>query len=124
MPPRGHHIRAWRKHRGLSQKKLAAHIGIKPATLSAIESGEKSYDQPFLEATAFALKCSVGELLMIEPRAPLLWGPGHDESIERLFMDAWKRLDPRAKVAFMEIALLLSPPPEEGPPEEPRPRGK
>lgn len=63
----GHHLLAWREHRGLTQAELAARIGIARSYLTKIERGDRRYDQPFLEAAAEALGCTVRDLLSREP---------------------------------------------------------
>lgn len=40
-----HFIRQWRKHRGLSQEKLAERLGMSAANLSRVESGKQPYTQ-------------------------------------------------------------------------------
>lgn len=64
-----HFIRAWRKHRGLSQVQLAERIGINQGNLSRIEKGTRKYDQEFLERAAEALGCAPADLLRTDPQA-------------------------------------------------------
>lgn len=66
----GHHLLAWRKHRGLTQAELAARIGIARSYLTKIEGGDRRYDQPFLERAAAALGCTVQDLLSRAPEEP------------------------------------------------------
>lgn len=61
-------IRSWRKHRRLTLKELAIHVGINSSTLSRIETGKIAYTQPVLEALAKALRCEPADLLMRDPR--------------------------------------------------------
>ena len=63
MAGQGHHLKAWRKYRGLTQEQLAERIGIARSYLTKIERGDRRYDQPFLEAAADALRCSVADLV-------------------------------------------------------------
>ena len=65
-----HHIRQWRKHRGLTQEQLAERIGIARSYLTKIERGSRRYDQPFLEAAAEALRCEPSQLIDVDPTAP------------------------------------------------------
>lgn len=65
-----HFIREWRKFRGLNQEQLAERIGIGKPYVSKIETGKRRYDQPFLEAAAAALNCSVADLLVRDPTDP------------------------------------------------------
>lgn len=62
-----HFIKAWRKHRGLTQEQLAERIGYDRTYISKIEKGSKRYDQPFLEAMADALGCQPADLIMRDP---------------------------------------------------------
>jgi transcriptional regulator with XRE-family HTH domain len=74
MAKKPHYIREWRKHRGLTQEQLAERIGITRSYLTKIENGARRYDQPFLEATAEALRCEPGDLVMRGPSQPeALW---------------------------------------------------
>jgi transcriptional regulator with XRE-family HTH domain len=68
------YIREWREHRGLSLRKLAARIEVRPgeelisfASLGRIERGEQPYSQPILEEVAFALNVTVSMLLERDP---------------------------------------------------------
>lgn len=62
-----HFIRAWRKHRGLTQASLAGRLGIDRSHLSNIETGRRRYDQRFLEAAAVALGCAPADLISRDP---------------------------------------------------------
>lgn len=66
----GHFIREWRKHRRRTQVQLAEQMGMARSYLSLIESGQRRYDQPFLEAAAEALNCSPADLIMRNPADP------------------------------------------------------
>lgn len=69
-----HFIKAWRKHRGYSQGKLAEIIGTSVPNLSRIETGAQPYTQDFLEACAEALMIDAASLIMRDPEAPeLIW---------------------------------------------------
>lgn len=63
-----HFLKAWRKHRGLNQERLAERIGVTREYISMIERGERQYDQKFLEAAAVALSCSPAELIVRDPK--------------------------------------------------------
>lgn len=74
MAGQGHHLKAWRKYRGLTQEQLAERIGIARSYLTKIERGDRRYDQPFLEAAADALRCSVADIIMRDPTdSEALW---------------------------------------------------
>ena len=70
MAKKPHYIREWRKHRGLTQDQLAERIGIGRSYLTKIENGARRYDQPFLEAAAFALCCEPGDIITRAPTDP------------------------------------------------------
>jgi transcriptional regulator with XRE-family HTH domain len=65
-PPR-HFIRAWRKHRHLTQEQLASRVEMSTASISQLENGHQGYSQSTLEALAEALSCQPGDLLMRDP---------------------------------------------------------
>jgi transcriptional regulator with XRE-family HTH domain len=74
MAGQGHHLRAWRKYRELTQEQLAERIGIARSYLTKIERGDRRYDQPFLEAAADALRCSPADLITRDPTdSEALW---------------------------------------------------
>jgi transcriptional regulator with XRE-family HTH domain len=60
-------IREWRKHRGLTQERLADRIGMSNGNLSMIERGETGYTQATLEILAEALQCEPADLLVRNP---------------------------------------------------------
>jgi len=62
-----HHIRGWRKYRGLTQEQLASRLGVATSSVSQLETGKQGYSQPMLEAIAEALSCSVTDLLGVDP---------------------------------------------------------
>lgn len=69
-----HHIRSWRKARGLTQKQLAERMESKPGeqlmsyvTVSNIERGEQSPTLEQLNAFALALDVSVSDLIENDP---------------------------------------------------------
>lgn len=63
------HIKAWRKHRGLSQIQLSERVGITQGALSDLENGRFAYTQPMLEAIADALNCQPWDLIWRPPGA-------------------------------------------------------
>lgn len=67
---RRHFIAQWRRHRNLSQERLADQLGLSAATLSRIENGYIPYGQDFLEAVADALRCEPGDLITRNPETP------------------------------------------------------
>lgn len=65
-----HYIRRWREAKGLSQEALADAVGRERSYVSRIENGARKYDQPFLEAAAGVLGCTVVDLLARDPSDP------------------------------------------------------
>lgn len=63
-----HFIRAWRKYRRLTQEQLAERAELTSGAISQLENGIINYTQPTLEALAYALNCSPGDLLSRDPR--------------------------------------------------------
>lgn len=63
-------IRQWRKHRGLTQERLADRIGMSSGNLSNIETAKQGYTQDQIEAIADALNCDVVDLLIRDPSTP------------------------------------------------------
>ena len=55
-------IKIWRKHRGINQKSLAEMVGIRPAYLSQIETGERDGSVQVLRKIASALKVDLDDL--------------------------------------------------------------
>lgn len=63
-------LRQWRKHRGLTQEKLAERLGTSKGYISQLESGKQRYNQQHLEALAEALDCDPVDLLIRDPTDP------------------------------------------------------
>jgi transcriptional regulator with XRE-family HTH domain len=66
-PRRQTFLREWREYRDLTQDQAAEKIGIDRSTLSKIERGRVTYNQPFLEATADAYRCTPADLISRKP---------------------------------------------------------
>jgi transcriptional regulator with XRE-family HTH domain len=62
-----HHIREWRKFRGLTQERLAERTPFTHGAISQVETGRTSYTQEMLEALSVALDCTPGDLLNVNP---------------------------------------------------------
>ena len=60
-------LKEWRKHRGLSQEKLAERLGIYKGDVSNLETGKRRYNQDILAALAQALECEPADLIMRDP---------------------------------------------------------
>jgi transcriptional regulator with XRE-family HTH domain len=56
-------IREWRRHRGLTQKRLAEQIGITRSYLSMIETGARPYRLEIVAAATAALGCTSDDLI-------------------------------------------------------------
>lgn len=56
-------LRVWRRHRGMTQRALAAAIGIGAAHVSEIESGKKDGSVRVIKAAAEILDVDVDDLL-------------------------------------------------------------
>ncbi len=98
------YIRAWREHRGLSLRRLAARLEVDPggkqyrshATLGRVETGKTPYNQQLLEALSVALRCTVTELLVVDPRKP------------SQVVDLVRRLDDRKRAQAIDYLRFLS----------------
>jgi len=84
-------LKEWRKHKGLSQEKLAEKLGIHKGDISNLEKGKRRYNQDILEALADALECEPADLIMRNPADPdniwSIWdkaGEGERNDIRRL----------------------------------------
>lgn len=95
------HIKAWRKHRELTQAKLVERllieeeIELSEAQLSRIESGKQPYSQDLLEALARVLRCEPPDLLVRDPTRPdTIWS-------------IWEQLEPRQQGQLVEIGKTL-----------------
>jgi AcrR family transcriptional regulator len=66
----GERVRAARESRGVSLRRLAAQLGVSPATLSAVETGQTGLSAVRLARVAELLDVPVGQLLVRAPQAP------------------------------------------------------
>ena len=74
LPPLALHLRAWRKHRGLTLQELADLAGTSYASISRAECQKQNWDQDFLQRVALALHCTPVDLLARAPgQADLIW---------------------------------------------------
>ncbi len=62
-------IREWRKHRGMTQEKLADEVGLTTASISQLETGKQGFSDATLYAIAEALGCGAGDLLTRPPKS-------------------------------------------------------
>lgn len=63
-------LKEWRKHRDLTQERMAERIGVSVGLVSMIERGDRQYTQAYLEAAAEALETTPDRLLRINPLDP------------------------------------------------------
>lgn len=90
-------LKEWRKHRGYTQDRLSEMTGVSKPYLSALENGNRQYNQELLEAFAIALSCSPADLLMRNPQDPDgIWS-------------IWDTLDAPARTQVVEIAKTFKP---------------
>jgi transcriptional regulator with XRE-family HTH domain len=71
-------LKAWRRHRGLTQAQLAEHVGTKASVISLLESGDRRLSPKWLRPLAEALHAPMGAFLE--------YGPGDGLAD---FLDAW-----------------------------------
>jgi transcriptional regulator with XRE-family HTH domain len=69
--PPSHFIRQWRLHRGYTQTRLAASVGVTHGALSQLERGLVSHTQPMLEALATVLDGRPEDLIGRDPKAEI-----------------------------------------------------
>lgn len=101
---RRHFIKEWRKHRGMTQERLAAEIGVAVSTISQLETMKQGYSQPTLEAIADALDCEPADLLMRKP--PNKDDPDPDNGMWSI----WENLDLETRNQVVEIVKTFKKP--------------
>jgi transcriptional regulator with XRE-family HTH domain len=77
------YLKAWRKHRGLTQERLGARLDdMSGANISRIENGHQPYSQEFLEAAGRVLDCTPTDIIERDPNRPEnhLWRIIHSKS--------------------------------------------
>lgn len=90
-----HYIKEWRKHRGLTQERLAERVEMSTSSISQLETGKQSYTQDTLEALADALQCTPGDLLIRNPLdTEALWS-------------IWEGLDPPQRRQAIRMLQVL-----------------
>lgn len=89
------HLKAWRKHRGYTQERLAEMIGTSKGYVSDLEKGNRRYNQELLEALAEALSCEPADLIMRDPsESEAIWS-------------IWDSLGQPQRVQLVEIAKTI-----------------
>tara|TARA_Y100000310_G_scaffold182419_1_gene182519 strand:+ start:1327 stop:1755 length:429 start_codon:yes stop_codon:yes gene_type:complete len=85
-------IRLWRKHRNLTQERLAERVTLSVASISRLENGKQPYTQPVLEELANALDCEAPDLIARKPGEP-------NDEVQRLL----ERMDSVQKKQAVQI---------------------
>ena len=63
------YLKQWRKHRGMTQARLAEVTGLATGYVAELESRKRRYNEDVLEILASALKCAPVDLLIRDPTA-------------------------------------------------------
>lgn len=82
------YVRQWRKHRGLTQEKLAELTGYTPSSISQLETGTQGYEEATLVKLSQALDCKPGDLISGPPE-------------EIAFISELRELDPEKRAEVM-----------------------
>lgn len=87
-------LKAWRKHRGLTQSRLAERAEVTQGLISQLENGRTDYSGAVLEKLAEALACEPQDLIMRDPSRPnAIWSimdnlkkatPAEQEQVDRI----------------------------------------
>lgn len=98
-----------RAERRLSQRQLAARAGIRPDTVSAMESGDTtSIRFDTIARLCEVLDCEPGDLFELEEdfhKVPVLGGDDEDEIIRQRLADSGRRVDgPTFAAELMKLA--------------------
>ena len=93
-----HHIKAWRKHMGLSVEALGELAGVSGSMISQLERGKTTYTQKTLEALA----CAMG----LQPWQLLACGPDENAELWRIVMSSTERRDQMNGATETSIANL------------------
>lgn len=93
------YLREWRKHRGLSQERLAERLGTNKSVISELESGKARWNGDHLAALADALDCEPVDLIVRNPTDP--------EGIWSI----WERVKPVDRDTARRILEQLAEPP-------------
>ena len=63
-------LKAWRKHRGYNQERMAEMCEMSIGYYNEVESGKRRYNQDLLEKFAGVLKCDPADLITRDPADP------------------------------------------------------
>jgi DNA-binding XRE family transcriptional regulator len=92
------HLKAWRRHRDMTQGALARAIGTTAPVISLLESGDRRLSPKWLRPLAVALSLPVG--------AVLEYGPGDGLAD---FLDAWAAVPEAERAQAMGILRTFVP---------------
>jgi transcriptional regulator with XRE-family HTH domain len=93
-PPR-HHLRAWRKHRGLTQAALAQAMGFARSYVTKVERGDRRYDEVFMDRAAAALGCTAADLIS---HPPVEWAEA---------LSIWAALSPNEQTRALAVVKAM-----------------
>lgn len=95
------HLRAWRKHRGLTLEQVASLIGSKINTLSGWETGNRGVDLDDIKKLADAYN--------VHPAA-LLFAPDDADGYDavRLVMELASEMTPEARAAWLAVGRQMA----------------
>jgi transcriptional regulator with XRE-family HTH domain len=62
-----HFFKEWREYRELTQDRAIERLGWSQSKISRLEAGQTPYSQDDLEAAAVAYRCSVTDLITVNP---------------------------------------------------------
>lgn len=82
------YVREWRKHRKMTQEKLAELTGYTPSSISQLETGAQGYEEATLVRLGEALGCRPGDLISGPPE-------------EVTFMRELRELDPERRESVL-----------------------
>ncbi len=85
-------VRSLREDRGISQRKLAASVGLDPASMNRLEAGQRGVSTGELVAIAEALDVDVDGLLRVEAPAFALRASGCDDDDVRDSLELFREI--------------------------------
>jgi transcriptional regulator with XRE-family HTH domain len=89
-------LREWRRHRGLTQARLAERLGVAKSEISMLEGGKRRYNQDQLERIAEVLGCDPADLIMRDPTST--------ESIWSL----WERAEVGERLVVIDVLKAMA----------------
>lgn len=69
-PPNRWFLKAWRKHRGYNQERMAEMSELSLGYYNEVETGKRRYNQDLLEKFAEVLQCDPADLITRDPNDP------------------------------------------------------